>query len=113
MALAMVFSVQQGEHGPLVVYKLKVPEQAAPAAPPTPAAPTPAVPSRAIESGSAAGEAGFNPMLDVNGSGTILGEVRAEVERVREVLEGILRDLEDVAEQLSAVRAQSSAQEVE
>lgn len=38
-ALAMVFSVQQGEHGPLVVYKLEVPRSAgsvspAPAAPP-------------------------------------------------------------------------------
>jgi hypothetical protein len=30
-ALAMVFSVQQGEHGPLVVYKLAVPPQSAPA----------------------------------------------------------------------------------
>jgi len=29
-ALAMVFSVQQGEHGPLVVYKLAVPQSAAP-----------------------------------------------------------------------------------
>ncbi|MEQ9607444.1 MAG: hypothetical protein RLN99_07240 [Kiloniellaceae bacterium] len=29
-ALAMVFSVQQGEHGPLVVYKLAVPQPAAP-----------------------------------------------------------------------------------
>jgi hypothetical protein len=31
MALAGVFSVQQGEHGPLVVYKLQLPEQRAPA----------------------------------------------------------------------------------
>lgn len=29
----MVFSVQQGEHGPLVVYKLEVPKKASPAAP--------------------------------------------------------------------------------
>lgn len=29
----MVFSVQQGEHGPLVVYKLKLPDQTAPQAP--------------------------------------------------------------------------------
>ncbi|MGD1877096.1 MAG: hypothetical protein ACFB13_06300 [Kiloniellaceae bacterium] len=28
--LAMVFSVQQGDHGPLVVYKLQVPQAAAP-----------------------------------------------------------------------------------
>jgi len=32
MALAMVFSVQQGEHGPLVVYKLKLPEKTSEAA---------------------------------------------------------------------------------
>lgn len=32
-ALAMVFSVQQGEHGPLVTYKLEVPKRTAPAAP--------------------------------------------------------------------------------
>lgn len=42
-ALAMVFSVQQGEHGPLVVYKLQVP----PAEAPAPYAPTYVVPSRA------------------------------------------------------------------
>ncbi|WP_299393979.1 hypothetical protein [Pelagibius sp.] len=46
VALATVFTVQQGEHGPLVVYKLKVPKEAArtvkaPAAS-TPAASTPA-----------------------------------------------------------------------
>lgn len=33
MALAGVFSVQQGEHGPLVVYKLQLPEQRASAHP--------------------------------------------------------------------------------
>jgi hypothetical protein len=37
-ALAMVFSVQQGEHGPLVVYKLKVPERSAGIAPTAPPA---------------------------------------------------------------------------
>jgi hypothetical protein len=31
MALAAVFSVQQGAHGPLVVYKLQMPDQDAPA----------------------------------------------------------------------------------
>jgi hypothetical protein len=41
-ALATVFSVQQGEHGPLVVYKLHVPERAAPAA-----EPVTVIPSRA------------------------------------------------------------------
>ena len=41
-ALAMVFSVQQGEHGPLVVYKLQVPQAEAPATP----APTYMIPSR-------------------------------------------------------------------
>lgn len=35
----MVFSVQQGEHGPLVVYKLAVPQSAAPVVP-APAPPT-------------------------------------------------------------------------
>lgn len=37
-ALAMVFSVQQGEHGPLVVYKLQVPENST-ATSPAPQAP--------------------------------------------------------------------------
>jgi len=47
-ALATVFSVQQGEHGPLVVYKLHVPDRAAPAAEPVPAAePITVIPSRA------------------------------------------------------------------
>lgn len=32
IALAAVFSVQQGEHGPLVVYKLQLPDQSTPAA---------------------------------------------------------------------------------
>jgi hypothetical protein len=41
-ALATVFSVQQGEHGPLVVYKLNVPERPAPAA-----EPVAVIPSRA------------------------------------------------------------------
>ena len=41
-ALAMVFSVQQGEYGPLVVYKLQVPKQAAPG---TPVASPPSTPS--------------------------------------------------------------------
>ncbi len=45
-ALAIVFSVQQGEHGPLVVYKLQAPKPAAPAAATTPA-PAYADPSRA------------------------------------------------------------------
>jgi len=44
-ALATVFSVQQGEHGPLVVYKLNVPERPAPAAPA--AEPVIVIPSRA------------------------------------------------------------------
>lgn len=48
MALAMVFSVQQGEHGPLVVYKLEVPGPQAPAAAsPPPAAPLYEIPARA------------------------------------------------------------------
>jgi hypothetical protein len=38
-ALAMVFSVQQGEHGPLVVYKLAVPQTAAPVLSAPPATP--------------------------------------------------------------------------
>lgn len=38
-ALAMVFSVQQGEHGPLVVYKLEVPRTSAPQNPPAAQAP--------------------------------------------------------------------------
>jgi len=50
-ALAMVFSVQQGKHGPLVVYKLEVPQPPAAAARslPSPAAPEPVyvIPSRA------------------------------------------------------------------
>lgn len=47
-ALAMVFSVQQGEHGPLVIYKLQVPPRAAPAAPSAPSAgPGYVIPSRA------------------------------------------------------------------
>jgi hypothetical protein len=47
-ALATVFSVQQGEHGPLVVYKLHVPDRAAPAAEPARAAePVIVIPSRA------------------------------------------------------------------
>jgi hypothetical protein len=37
-ALAVVFSVQQGEHGPLVVYKLQAQAQVAPSAAPTPSA---------------------------------------------------------------------------
>jgi hypothetical protein len=41
--LGMVFSVQQGEHGPLVVYKLQVPPAEAPAPPAT----TYVIPSRA------------------------------------------------------------------
>jgi hypothetical protein len=44
-ALATVFSVQQGEHGPLVVYRLHVPERPAPAAPA--AEPVTVIPSRA------------------------------------------------------------------
>lgn len=54
MALAMVFSVQQGEHGPLVVYKLKVRGGAVPAAQAVP--PAQAVPGPAVQSGAAAGE---------------------------------------------------------
>jgi hypothetical protein len=47
-ALATVFSVQQGEHGPLVIYKLHVPDRAAPAAERVPAAePVIVIPSRA------------------------------------------------------------------
>lgn len=46
-ALAMVFSVQQGEHGPLVVYKLKVPGDSAAVATPAPAAPVTVTPTRA------------------------------------------------------------------
>lgn len=47
-ALAAVFSVQQGEHGPLVVYKLQVRPQAAPTAPPAPPGePVVIIPSRA------------------------------------------------------------------
>lgn len=57
MAMAVVFSIQQGEHGPLVVYKLQLPAQHA-ALPPAPVvipAPPPApsledvivIPSRA------------------------------------------------------------------
>ncbi|MGF1593581.1 MAG: hypothetical protein ACFCUW_09890 [Kiloniellaceae bacterium] len=52
--LATVFTVQQGEHGPLVVYKLEVPKASAPAVvapPPISALPVPqagtVVPSRA------------------------------------------------------------------
>ena len=41
MALAGVFSVQQGEHGPLVVYKLQLPEQRAPAHPAPVLSPSP------------------------------------------------------------------------
>ena len=44
ITLAAVFSVQQGEHGPLVVYKLQLPDQRTPA----PSAPV-VIPSRAVE----------------------------------------------------------------
>ncbi|WP_340117122.1 hypothetical protein [Pelagibius sp. 7325] len=53
-ALAMVFSVQQGEHGPLVVYKLAVPQPAAPgvSAPPTmPATVIIEAPDSAVQNG--------------------------------------------------------------
>jgi len=54
-ALAMVFSVQQGEHGPLVVYKLTVPPSAAPAAP-APALPaSPATPTTVVIENPTAG----------------------------------------------------------
>ncbi len=43
-ALAMVFSVQQGEHGPLVVYKLEVPRSAGPVSPAPATAPAPVPP---------------------------------------------------------------------
>lgn len=47
-ALATVFSVQQGEHGPLVVYKLHAPTRPVPAAPVAPPADMGSVlPSRA------------------------------------------------------------------
>ena len=49
-ALATVFSVQQGEHGPLVVYKLQVPERSAATVQPLPPAmpePVTVIPSRA------------------------------------------------------------------
>ena len=42
IALAVVFSVQQGEHGPLVVYKLQMPEQRSPEAPVPLVIPSPA-----------------------------------------------------------------------
>jgi hypothetical protein len=44
--LAMVFSVQQGEHGPLVVYKLQVPRSAGSV---SPTAPPPALPGDAVK----------------------------------------------------------------
>ncbi|WP_420345502.1 hypothetical protein [Pelagibius sp.] len=42
VALATVFTVQQGEHGPLVVYKLKVPKESAQTVKAPQAAPAPA-----------------------------------------------------------------------
>ena len=46
----MVFSVQQGEHGPLVVYKLQVPGTAASTrTPPVPAIPAPPAEAAALE----------------------------------------------------------------
>ena len=45
----MVFSVQQGEHGPLVVYKLQVPGMAAPTrTQPVPATPAPPAEAAAL-----------------------------------------------------------------
>jgi hypothetical protein len=46
-ALATVFSVQQGEHGPLVVYKLQVPDRHVPAPTAPAAVPVTVIPSRA------------------------------------------------------------------
>lgn len=48
VALATVFTVQQGEHGPLVVYKLKVPKEAARTVR-TPAVSSPAVNPSAVK----------------------------------------------------------------
>jgi hypothetical protein len=44
----MVFSVQQGEHGPLVVYKLAVPQSADPSTAPAVPDPAPTIPATVI-----------------------------------------------------------------
>ena len=73
-ALAMVFSVQQGEHGPLVVYKLAVPPSAAPVAAAPPAPPLPA--SVIIEEPAAPQKPRLSPLQP-----TVLGTVAMPAER--------------------------------
>jgi chromosome segregation ATPase len=56
------------------------------------------------------GEGGQQP---AQSGASILADVRAEVERLREVLEGVLRDLEDVSEQLMKAEHEKDIAETE
>jgi len=78
ITLAAVFSVQQGEHGPLVVYKLQLPGQRTPA----PSAPV-VIPSRAVE---APAPGGVVPALLPETAGAALQDITVIPSRAPAVL---------------------------